>query len=87
MKYYIYANLSLPKSNNYEEGDPSIRLHFTDGEKRIGHAYISGFDSPNGFLYNFRIYERFQDQGYGSGKVGASLKGWSDRQANSSSEH
>ena len=43
MKYYIYANLSLPKSNNYEEGDPSIRLNFTDGENRIGHAYISGF--------------------------------------------
>lgn len=66
MKYYIYANLSLPKSNKYEEGDPSIRLNFTNGEDRIGHAYISGFDSPNGFLYNFRIYERFQDQGYGS---------------------
>lgn len=66
MEHYIYANLSLPKSNNYEEGDPSIRLTFYNESTQIGYAYINGFDSPNGFLFNFRIYKRFQDQGYGT---------------------
>lgn len=52
---------------NDHDSPTGVKLTFFDTNKnKVGEASISAIDTPNGFLYDVEVFEKYRGQGYGN---------------------
>lgn len=66
-KLYVMNKLT---NNDRNHERHVIRVSFyNDMKVKVGSAMVEGFDSPNPFMFNFNIYKKYRQQGYGDAAV------------------
>lgn len=62
----FYAKYTIIKNTDPLNNPNIIRVSFYHNKTKVGQAYISDFDKSTGFLFNFKIYKKYQHRHYGT---------------------
>lgn len=62
----FYAKYTVLKNTDPLHNDHIVRVSFYDDKTKVGQAYVSGFDTNTPYLFNFKIYKKYQGNKYGS---------------------
>lgn len=62
----FYAKYTIIKNTDPLNNPNIIRISFYHNKTKVGQAYISDFDKSTGFLFNFKIYKKYQYCHYGT---------------------